>query len=96
MSDLDLVTEELDGVSTKWYALGNDFGLDSKELDSIRTEMSPNPKVCLKEMLSHWMALFSITTTWTTVVAGLRTSVDSQLAELANRLEAKYCSSELL
>ena len=92
-SDLDLVTEELGGVSTKWYTLGNDFGLDSNELDSIRMKMSPNHKVCLKEMLNHWMEHFNITTTWSTVVAGLRTSVDSQLAD---HLEAKYCSSELI
>ena len=87
--DLDVVTKELDGVSTNWYFLGKNIGVDTGKLDSIQRQHSHNHKVCLKEMLKCWLEHYY--TTWSTIVAGLKASVDSQLAD---HLEAKYCFSE--
>lgn len=90
-TDLDMVAEELDSVSSKWYALGQKLLDADDDLDSIRAQSSHNHKVCMREMLSKRIQKFYCTT-WSDTIAGLRTSVDS---ELAYNLKAKYCSSEL-
>jgi len=89
--DLDLVASELDAVSSKWYTLGEHLGMHSNGLNFIHTEYSHNKKLCLREMLRESTCNYC-TTTWSDIVAGLRSSGDSQLAD---HLETKYCSSEL-
>ena len=89
-SDLDVVANELDAVSTNWYTLGQHIGLDSNdELDPIHTQYSDN-RSCLREMISYWLQHHYAT--WSSVVASVRSSGGSQLA---NHLHSKYCPSEL-
>jgi len=91
-SDLDLVVEELDGVSDKWDTLGQNIGLYEHHLGRIRERHSNYHKLCLREMLRYCLEQEYYNATWRAVVVGLRKSVDS---DLADALEAKYCSSEL-
>ena len=89
-SDLDVVANELDAVSTNWYSLGKDllFAHRHDHLDSIRIQY-PHDKVRMREMLSYWLEhQFA---TWSAIVAGVRSSGDSQLAD---HLHSKHCSSE--
>ena len=90
-SDLDAVANELDAVSTNWYSLGKDLLItsDHGRLDSIRTQYQ-HDKLRMREMLSYWLEHYP-TTTWSEIVAGVRSSGDSQLAD---HLHSKYCSSE--
>ena len=90
-SDLDVVASELNAVSSKWYTLGKELLAEHNHhhLDSIRTQHSQNPEIGLRQMLRMRMAYV---TTWNDITAGLRSSGDSQLADL---LETKYCSGEL-
>ena len=89
-SDLDAVANELDAVSTNWYRLGKDLlhTLDHDDLDSIRAQY-PDDKLRMREMLS--LRLKYQYATWSDIVAVLRSSGDSQLAD---HLYSKYCSSE--
>jgi len=89
-SDLDVVASELDAVSSKWYTLGEHFGVDDYQLDPIRTQYSHDEKLCLREVISERMDYYY--TSWRDIIAGLRSSGDFQLAD---HLETKYCSSEL-
>ena len=91
-SDLDMVASELDAVSSKWYILGQELLPKKyhKDLDSILARYSQNPKIGLREMINRRMHYAY--TTWSNIIAGLRSSGDSQLAD---HLETKYCSSEL-
>ena len=90
-SDLDAVANELDAVSTNWYSLGKDLlvSLHHDRLDSIRTRYA-HDKLRMREMLSYWLATYP-TATWSEIVAGVRSSGDSQLAD---DLHSKYCPSE--
>jgi len=93
-SDLDMVASELDAVSSKWYTLGENIGLDDGELDSIRTQYSHDEKLCLRKVISKSMDYYYYytITTWMGIIVGVRSLGDSQLAD---HLETKYCSSEL-
>jgi len=93
-SDVDAVATELDAVSSKWYTLGQHFGLYDFQLDHIHTQYSHDEKLCLREVISERMYYYTTitTTTWTDIIVGLRSLGDSQLAD---HLETKYCSSEL-
>ena len=85
-----MVASELDAVSSKWYTLVENIGLDDDELDPIRTQYSHDEKLCLREVISERM--FYYYTTWRDITEVLRSLGDSQLAD---HLETKYCSSEL-
>jgi len=87
-SDLDVIAIELDAVSSKWYTVGRTL-LTKCDLNSIHTQ---NPKIGLREMISRRMEDDYVPPTWSDIVAGLRSSGNSQLAD---HLETKYCSSEL-
>ena len=89
-SDLDVATKELDAFSSKWYTLGKEL-LFKDQLDSIHAQNLLDNHLCLREVLSKRMT-GSYALTWSDIVAGLRSSGDSQLAK---HLETKYCSSEL-
>lgn len=91
-SDLDLVVEELDGVSAKWYTLGLNIGVYEYHLERIHAQHSDYHKLCLREMLRYCLEQEDYNATWRAIVVGLRKSVDS---DLADALEAKYCSGEL-
>ena len=88
-SDLDVVANELDAVSN-WYTLGQNLITthDHDRLDSIHAQ-HPHDKLRMREMLSYWLENYY--TTWSDLVAGVRSSGDSQLAD---HLHSKYCSSE--
>lgn len=90
-SDLDMVASELDAVSSKWYTLGQELLPLHKDLDSIRTQHPRNLKLGLRKMINRRMDFHPLPT-WKDIMAGLRSSGDSQLAD---HLETKYCSSEL-
>ena len=89
-SDLDVVANELDAVSTNWYTVGRELltAYGRHRLDSIRTRY-PHDKLRMREMLSYWLENYY--TTWSEIVAVLRSSGDSQLGD---HLHSKYCSSE--
>ena len=87
-SDLDAVANELDAVSTNWYRLGQALLLSTQHLDSIRIQYQ-HDKLRLRELLSYWLEYPP--TTWSEIVAGVRSSGDSQLAD---DLHSKYCPSE--
>ena len=88
-SDLDAVANELDAVSRNWYTLGQNL-IPTQDLDSIRTRYT-HDKLRMREMLSHRLENYYPTPTWSDIVAGVRSSGDSQLAD---HLHSKYCSSE--
>ena len=90
-SDLDVVANELDAVSTNWYTVGRELltTYDHDHLDSIRTRF-PNDKLRMREMLSYLLENYP-PTSWSGIVAAARSSGDSQLAD---HLHSKYCSSE--
>ena len=90
-SDLDEVANELNAVSRNWYTLGKDLLITSDHgyLDAIRTQYA-HDKLRMREMLSYLLEHYP-TTTWSEIVAGVRSSGDSQLAD---HLHSKYCSSE--
>ena len=91
-SDLDLVVKELDGVSAKWDTLGLNIGVYEYHLERIREQHSNYHKLCLREMLRYCLEQEDYNATWRAIVVSLRKSVDS---DLADALEAKYCSGEL-
>ena len=90
-SDLDTVANELDAVSRNWDTLGCELLVTAyhDHLDSIRAQYR-HDKLRMREMLSYWLE-HQYTTTWSGIVAGVRSSGDSQLAD---HLHSKYCSSE--
>ena len=92
-SDLDVVASELDAVSSKWYTLGKELLAKHHHhhLDSIWTQHPQNAKIGLRQMIHKRMDYVS-GLTWMDIIAGLKSSGDSQLAD---HLETKYCSSEL-
>ena len=90
--DLDVVTEELDGVSTKWHLLGEHLQVPMDELNSIRHVRDSSHENCLRKVLRFWLESY-YTPTWSFIVLFLRVfNFDSQLTD---HLEVKYCSSEL-
>ena len=91
-SDLDMVASELGTVSSKWYTLGQELLslYHHDHLDSIRAQNLQNDQLRLREMLRDREEHYH--TTWSDIVAGLRSLGDSQLAA---HLETKYCSREL-
>ena len=89
-SDLDVVTSELDAVSSKWYTLGKAL-IFTDDLKSIHTQHPQNPTIGLRKVISERMG-YPFGFTWSEILAGLRSLGDSQLAD---HLETKYCSSEL-
>jgi len=89
-TDIDMAAEELDAVSSKWYTLGEHAGISHHELDLIHTKYSHDETFCLRQVLNKRINYAS--TTWHDIVAILRSS---DCPQLADRLEAKYCSSEL-
>ena len=92
-SDLDVVANELDAVSRNWYRLGQALlrRPNHYHLDSIRSQCSHNEKLCLRQTVRRRMGNDYVTTTWSDIVVGVRSSGDSQLAD---HLHSKYCSSE--
>jgi len=95
MTDLNVLANELDAVSNKWYTLGKNLlrTSDHHHLDSIRTQYPQNFKFGLREMVSRRMQGDSTYLTWSDIVAAVRLLGDFQLAD---HLETKYCSSELI
>jgi len=89
-SDFDMVVSELDVVSSKWYPLGQEL-LHEYDFDSMYTQYQQRSQIGLRQMLRKRMGYFG-GLTWNDVIAGLRSSGDSQSAD---HLETKYCSSEL-
>ena len=89
---MDVVASELDAVSSKWYTLGKELLAKRFHylLDSIRAHHPQNTKIGLRQMLREKIDKYY--TTWMDIIACLRSSGDSQLAD---HLETKYCSSEL-
>ena len=90
VSDLDMVTNELDSVSSKWYTLGQGL-LFKRQLDSIHAQNLQDNQLCLKKVLSTRIMKYP-TTTWSDIIASLKSSGDSQLADC---LETKYSFREL-
>ena len=88
-SDIDVVANELDAVSSKWYTLGQGL-LFKDHLDSIRAQNLQDNQLYLREVLSKRMD--HPTTTWSDIIASLKSSGDSQLADC---LETKYSFREL-
>ena len=89
-SDLDAVANELDAVSRNWFRLGQEL-LYTQDLDSIHSQYSHNEKLCLRETVRRRMEDDYFSLTWSDIVAGVRSSGDSQLAD---HLHSKYCPSE--
>ena len=88
-SDLDEVASELHAISRNWDMLGRRLlYVHHDRLHSIHTQY-PHDKLRMREMLSYWLEHYP--TTWSDIVAVLRSSGDSQLAD---DLHSKYCSSE--
>ena len=89
---LSLAGKELTAVCEKWQDVGKELGVDQSSLESISIYYS-DPGDCLREMLSEWFSSYAAT--WKHIVAVLRTPHIGE-SHLADRLEAKYCSSELI
>lgn len=88
-SDIDVVANELDAVSSKWCTLGQSL-LFKGHLDSIRAQNLQDNQLYLREVLSKRMDY--PTTTWTDIIASLKSSGDFHLVD---HLETKYSSREL-
>ena len=95
ISDLlsvSLVAQELTAVREKWQDIGQELGVEQYSLRYIRSNHS-DPGDCLWKALSKRFQC--CTTTWKDIVAVLGTPHIGE-SHLANHLEAKYCSSELI
>ena len=92
LPSLSLVSKELTAVIEKWQDIGEELGVEQSSLEDIHTEYS-DPGDCMKEMLSE--RFDSCVTTWKDIVVVLRTPRIGE-SHLADCLEAKYCSSELI
>ena len=95
VSDLlsvSLLAQELTAVSEKWQFIGEELGVQQSSLRRIRAK-HPYPHDCLSEVLSEHFQ--SCTTTWKNIVAVLRTPRIGE-SHLADNLQVKYCSSELI
>ena len=86
------VTQELTSVRKKWWYIGEELGVDNLSLFDISTKHS-DPGERLEEVLRMWFQ--SCATTWKHIVAVLRTPRIRE-SHLADNLEAKYCSCELV
>ena len=89
---LSLLAQELTAVCEKWQFIGEELGVQQYSLRHIRAK-HPDPCDCLREVLSERFE--SCTTTWKHIVAVLRTPRIGE-SQLADQLEVKYCSSELI
>ena len=85
MDDLGLLLEELLDVRHNWYPLGLQLKLRTETLDSIRPS---DPTLRLLEVLKVWLTTAD-NPSWKTLTDALR---DVEASQLANDLEAKYCS----
>ena len=95
VSDLltvSLVAQELTSVSEKWQYIGEELGVKQESLRHISTNHY-GPGDCLREVLSRRFE--SCATTWKHIVDVLRTPRIGE-SLLADNLEAKYCSCELV
>ena len=95
VSDLlsvSLLAQELTAVSKKWQCIGEELGVKQSYLEFICAK-HPDPRDCLREVLSERFK--SCATTWKHIVAVLRTPRIGE-SHLADHLEVKYCSSELI
>ena len=93
-SDLDLLTQELNGVKQKWNEIGEELGYPSSTLDKIRRENTYSGD-CLLELFKYGLEEHPGSTTWRNIVDALR-SLGVGKSELADQLEAKYCPSEFI
>ena len=87
-----LVAKELTAVSEKWLDIGEELGVEQSLLSYYHSNYS-DPGDCLRKVLSEWLG--SGSTSWKDIVAVLRTPRIGE-SHLADHLEAKYCSSELI
>ena len=89
---VSLVAQELTAVSEKWQYIGQELGVEQSSLRDIRTNYS-DPGDCLWRALREQFE--SCATSWKDIIAVLRTPRIGE-SHLADHLEAKYCSSELI
>ena len=94
ISDLlsvSLVTQELTAVREKWQDIGEELGVQQSSLRYIHTNYS-DPGDCLWRALRERFE--SCATSWKDIIVVLRTARIGE-SQLADHLEAKYCSSKL-
>jgi len=89
---VSLIVQELTAVSEKWQDIGEELGVDQSSLRPIRAK-HPDPRDYLREVLSERFKRCN--TTWKHIVDVLRTPRIGE-SLLADDLEVKYCSSELI
>ena len=89
---MSLLAQELTAVCEKWQHIGEKLGVEQYSLSGISTNHS-DPGDCLREVL--WQRLRHGVPTWKDMVAVLRTP-HIGASHLADHLESKYCSSELI
>ena len=95
VSDLltvSLVAQELTSVCGKWQYIGEELGVEQDSLSRISINHS-DPGDCLRDVLSERFE--SCATTWKNIVDVLKTPRIGE-SLLADNLEAKYCSCELV
>ena len=88
LPSLSLLTQELAAVCEKWKYVGEELGVEQSLLSHLDTTNS-DPNYCLQLVLSN--RLESYATTWKDIVAVLSTRGIAE-SQLADNLEAKYCS----
>ena len=77
------LTEDLDPVATKWFALGLQLGIEEKDLEAIHDD-SDLAAVCFRKTLNAWLK--SEIATHDAVIRALRSSTVGHIA-LASKLD---------
>ena len=92
VDDLGDVLEETLSSSTEWYNIGLRLKVPVAKLDGIGSEFS-NPGKCLREVLKEWLkGAAGARPSWEVLVETLRSQTVGE-TQLADQLEAKYCST---
>lgn len=93
LSELHVVTDELNDVCTKWYDIGLHLRVRVDKLDCIKKQYSNSDfSDCLRDTLKVWLETDPFPT-WRKIVDALRSNTVSKM-RLATELECKYCSSQ--
>ena len=91
LEDLSDVQEELYVARTKWYKVGLRLKVPVDILDCIRKEFDDaGDQLC--EAIKNWLKRVGVEPTWRALVDALRSQSVGE-SQLADRLEAKYCST---
>lgn len=88
--DLSAVANELADVASNWVLLATCLGLDTPEVEEIRSQRLL-PKEALLMVISRWLDTTDHTVTWADIVKALRQPLLKE-ERLAKHIEENVCT----